>query len=361
MGDSLPSSISFLASIEGSQAPQGSSNFRSGFPIILNVLVLLFSSRIRQNTHLPVFPASRLRPEEIFLVAFFLTDRGSPRIPLLLSHIEQSSLPVGFRYYLVNWTSTNMTSPPSLAPSDYADDFVTIAMTIGGWRSNPKGAQLLAKFFFSLNFFLANTTANWFWRGTDDVIINFPLLRGVITELGEHRDPTREAIYAGNCINVERGPVRRPFLQGGSGYLMSRFGCQQLAGQSKVLMLHSDFEEDQSIGEVLGVTLGVNPRDMTSSHFLGYMFSEHQEVILTSGQYDMLPGCPEITDNIAYRGRCRQFLRPLNEVVFFHQSRKEFRAATLELAQAVFASPTRVKWWVSGYKAEICVKPEAFG
>jgi hypothetical protein len=292
-------------------------------------------------------------------VAFFLTDLNSPRVPLLIEYIERFSLPFGFRYFVVNWTLVNLTSPPSLAPPPSAQDFVRKAMTLGHWNHSRKGAELLAKFFFSLNFFLANTTAAWFWRGTDDVVINFQALPLFIAGLLARYDASREAVYAGNCIHGQSGPLNSPFMQGGAGYLMSRCACERLVPYAQTLMLESFFEEDQYLGQFLVNTLGVQPWDMTSSHFIGYHFTENEMVAIISGNYSALPKCPVITASPMDKQLCRRFLRPLKQIVFFHQSCLPFSNSTLELARAVFSAPVQLNWWVFNYMPQVCVNKSA--
>jgi hypothetical protein len=52
----------------------------------------------------------------IRLTAVFLLHFGSLRAPILSEYIRTSHLPIGFRYYFINWTQTNQTDPPNLAP-----------------------------------------------------------------------------------------------------------------------------------------------------------------------------------------------------------------------------------------------------
>jgi hypothetical protein len=72
------------------------------------------------------------------------------------------------------------------------------------------------------------------------VIVNFPLLGGTIKQLEENHDPLTEFVVQGNCEYpaIGRRLLRASMLQGGSGYLISRFGTRQLASRSENLIAH---------------------------------------------------------------------------------------------------------------------------
>jgi hypothetical protein len=92
------------------------------------------------------------------------------------------------------------------------------------WHRGVQSPDLLAKLIFSIDFFIETTSARRFWHGTDDVIVNFPLLGGTMKQLRENHDPLTEFVAQGNCEYpvIGRRLLRTPMLQGGSGYLISR-------------------------------------------------------------------------------------------------------------------------------------------
>jgi hypothetical protein len=89
-------------------------------------------------------------------------------------------------------------------------------------------------------------------------------------QLEEKYDPLTEIVIQGYCKSLAWGcrGFLTPMLQGGSGYLISRFGTQQLASTSEYLIVHGHDCEDQFLAEVLR-GMGFSGRAMTSAMFLG--------------------------------------------------------------------------------------------
>jgi hypothetical protein len=286
------------------------------------------------------------------LISFFLTDLHSDRIPPLVNYIESSARTPGFGYYLVNWTLDNLTWPPSLAPPTWYSLFVRTAMTEGGYRDDPKSAELIAKFFFAVEYFLVATSAEWFWRGTDDVVINFPLLQPLINALNTRYDPLRELVFLGNCIHGGRD--RPAFLQGGSGYLLSRSACEQLAPYAQHFALYARGQEDQYFGDFLRTHFGVTGQPMTSYNYLGYAMSEDEGEALLRQDYQMFMKCPEVRKLAQPTDICRRDVAPLQRIVFFHQSMTNFSQHEIRLAQAVFDAPLTIRYYMFMHVPRIC-------
>jgi hypothetical protein len=139
-------------------------------------LLLLSGSRAAQR-HL-CFAFHTEQPNLLGLVAFFLINMNSSRVPYLEKYIRQATTQMSFMYYFANWSKQNLTSPPSLYPPDKYRRLVQKALANGReWNQGVKSPDLLAKLILSIDFFTETTFARWFWCGTDDVIINFPLFR----------------------------------------------------------------------------------------------------------------------------------------------------------------------------------------
>jgi hypothetical protein len=275
------------------------------------------------------------------LGAVFLTTRESPRVPILHRMLKSlSASQRRLRYYFVNWSATNLTDPPSLAPPARYEELVRIAMDNGRpWLRGRKSPELFAKLFFALDFYLQNSTDRWFFRGNDDTIVNLPLLPDYLQELESKHNPLVDFVALGNCIVT---PVRQwPYPQGGAGYLFSRVACRRLAEMARQIMADGWGDEDAVVGEVLH-DLGVT--NITSDRFLGYTIDEQPRDCIVRGAYKLLPKCSVIE----HKGGCAPFLSPLRNIVFFHQH-LPFDYYYAKLVKMTFAAPPDIMWWVSGF------------
>jgi hypothetical protein len=287
------------------------------------------------------------------LVAFFLTDIGCERVPILYRFLRKCDWPNGFSYYFVNYSLRNLTSPPSLAPSEHYRRLIDIACVGGQWGPITKSSELYAKFFFALDFFLSTTSARWMWRGTDDVVINVPRLASLISVMEERSNPLREFVAKGNCMTGTSYGQEIPFLQGGAGYLLSRFACQQLLPWAKYVQLTGMKEEDAHFGDFLRTEMHVSGPNMTSSAFVGYTIKPSDQRALIKKNFTAMSVCGDPNEGSPGWEGCGKFRAPLRNVVFFHQH-LQFSKYSIKLAKAVFRAPDWVWWWMTDYEPNLC-------
>jgi hypothetical protein len=307
----------------------------------------------------PVPPATSLTGAPLSLTAVFLSHSGSARAPLLATYINRSLVPIGFRYYFINWTQTNQTDPPNLAPPHRYRRLIEVGLAggrrwVGGrrWMGGRKSPDLFANFFFAVNFFLESTTDRWLYRATDDALVNFRGLRGYIEELDGAHDPLREFVALGNCLVVPE--VRFPYLQGGAGYLLSRSACAGLAPMAEKIVAHGFYTEDAAFG---GVLRDLNVTDITSDRFLGYSILKGQKRALFKN-WNFLPGCPPAPVN---KAGCTPLISTVRRVIFFHQH-APFNKYYWSLARRLFGAPQNVMWYMAGVQPMLCkTRPPIFG
>jgi hypothetical protein len=323
--------------------------------LLIAASVLLFVWLSLEQAHQP----PRLDSVRFFgrpgfsLVAFFLTDIGCERVPILYRFLRSCDWPNGFSYYFVNYSRRNLTSPPSLAPSARYRRLLDIAAIGGQWGPITKSSELYAKFFFALDFFLSTTSARWMWRGTDDVVINVPRLVPLIAALEERYNPLREFVAKGNCMTGTSYGQEIPFLQGGAGYLLSRFACHQLLPWAKYVQLTGVKEEDAHFGDFLRTEMNVSGPDMTSSAFLGYTIHPPGQRALIKKNFTVLGVCGDPNDGYQGWAGCGKFRAPLSNIVFFHQH-LQFSKYSVKLAKAVFGAPDWVWWWMTDFEPHLC-------
>jgi hypothetical protein len=317
----------------------------------LHVLLQFFTAHVFHSISAPDVLDCAIEPHFPF-VAFFLTDVNSSRIPLLVNYIEFSEVPNGFTYFFVNYTKKNNSALRSLAPPPWCDNLVRRAVTVGNMAPDRKSAELLAKFFFAMAFFLEHTIEPWMWRGTDDVIINFPRLPAFVADLNRRYRPFEEDVFQGHCMKYL--PADLPFMQGGSGYVLSRFACKYLVRAIDYIAFHAVPPEDQYIGHFLVEVFKVKPWKMTNPKFMGFEFEDKERQWIMHRKFSSLPGCPPVRNAIHPGSLCLKFVAPIRDVVFFHQSVGGFGDSDIAMARAMFTAPDDICWWIYGYMSKLC-------
>lgn len=74
-------------------------------------------------------------------------------------------------------------------------------------------------------YLLNHPEIDWYWSLTDDVSIDMPEVNRMISRIQEKHNPRTEPIILGNCVNKTNSPINKTYLQGGVGYIMSRYAA----------------------------------------------------------------------------------------------------------------------------------------
>jgi hypothetical protein len=290
---------------------------------------------------------SKVGPFRPSLLAVFLTTPQSRRVPLLLNYLKSAPLSpdLDFQYWIVNYTNENDTTNHFLYPPDEFRQIFDLSIRPRRLR---KDIDLASKFFFSLRFFLENSTASWFYRACDDTIINFVNLFPFIQSLDRRWQPRTQPVVLGSCIDA----ARWSYLQGGSGFLLSRFAADQLIDERDAFIAGMDRPEDVYFNTLLDAT-GVSLRSATCEFFMGHDVNTKHRRIITERNFDLLPSCPK--KRSIGKKQCRPFVVPLNDLVFWHQQYKNasFRQA-IAWAKMIVALPRNVHWWSKRGKPHLC-------
>jgi hypothetical protein len=268
------------------------------------------------------------------LAAFFMTDYRSYRIPYLWRYIQESvhHPAVNFEYYFVNYTRQNVSELHSLyPPSEYRK-----MMNLTSFPSL-QSADLTAKFFFSLAFFLEHSRSRWFFRGTDDTVINFDYLPVYLSKLEHSFDTEKDFVFRGNCVTAG---IRWP--QGGSGYLLSRAAARQIQPYGPCFMRAMTIPEDMTFGRFLPF-LGKELFDTTDEAFVGHYFGGETIQLVQNRRYGLLPLCPD--PQKFQRVGCRPYVSPVRHIVFYHEWRGGGILA-FNHARSLFSSDPVVGWWI---------------
>jgi hypothetical protein len=254
---------------------------------------------------------------------------------------------ISYRYYFVNYTVGDSDDPPSLYPTQPFRDYFPLAPTLPPrWQFS---VDLLAKFFFVLNYSLENTSTRWIYRGSDDCFINFPKLWPFLDRLESRYDPLNEVVFLGNCIPA--GRPSRSFLQGGSGYLLSRFSASRIAPLAAEAFRQLN-ETDDILTAWLLDQVGFGAGNATSPAFCGHFF-KFQEYRLDRGDFRGAPRCPRVMFHDG--SSCRPFQSPVNDIIFFHEYHKQPIWQTRHRAEVAFNLPSVVHWYMAGTRPMLCM------
>jgi hypothetical protein len=251
------------------------------------------------------------------------------------------------RYFFVNFRPVNLTNPPNLATTRAFYNLTRWAFP----RGRADVLDILAKRFFSMQYFLTETDAHWFYSGLDHSIINFRLLRPFLQSLATAHSPTRDFVVYGQCVFSQD----QVYPQGGSGIIMTRFAARAILDALRRGDLAMGGMDDMALGHILR-HFRYPPFQMTHPAFSGYHFDGDTSRAIIDGNFAGFRTCASRI-RAQLEGMCRPFVAPLRDVVFFHVDGTQDIEWMLTLSDAVFRAPERVSYSVVGYRPELCVRP----
>ena len=106
---------------------------------------------------------------------------------------------------------------------------------------------------FAARYFLENTTHSWYWSMTDDVSVDVDGLEMIIEELNQKYDTEKDYVLKGQCMYYEK----EFYLQGGTGYIMSRAAARQLIEYGPRWIANMNYYDDLKIKD-FRIFLGLN-------------------------------------------------------------------------------------------------------
>jgi hypothetical protein len=176
------------------------------------------------------------------------------------------------------------------------------------WR-----VDFLVKYFFIFDYAAHETDFRWIVRAFDDMVPNLELLYPLMVELDKQYNPLKEVVVRGNCI--VNGPV---YLQGGAGTILSRAAFEMLAGHMEETLDHyQEIQRDNYDDIIFGwllERLDIPLVTTQSTAFLGYEFEGSGKYAMRTGNFSVLPECPERLDQEG----CRRYVAPVRNIVFHH-------------------------------------------
>jgi hypothetical protein len=268
-------------------------------------------------------------------------------IPHLAAYINRTLQPPVqdiFEYYFLNYTTDNSSTGRTLVPPPFwMSRIKSIRPDIGR-----KSQEMTAMDFFALSFFLNERSIPWFFRGTDDTIINFRRMPSFLAELESEYDPYNDAVVRGDCVVYKDSPI---YLQGGSGYLCSRAAARLIADNLNMFLSMWIMAEDTTFGPFLDA-LGI-VRKSCSGAFMGH----GPNVMSVPSKLDparYARACPPL--NLS-RWPVPHHLARVKDILVFHKKDNAGKKlqVTLRRAQALFAAHESLRWFtVDNFWPKLC-------
>jgi hypothetical protein len=219
-----------------------------------------------------------------------------------------------------------------------------------------KHFELGALCFFTMRFFLQNTTAQWFYRATDDIIVNFALFPIWLRSIASRYRPLCDRAIIGNCLHGD--DHGGGFLQGGSGFMISRGSLPILLEIQPVFFARlannsAPIAEDVLLPRLMVEAANLTFFEATSPYITGNRIHYPHEAILLSGNIHRLPACPALSD-IPTEG-CRPHLTSVKDIVVFHNDGGYSPDRIAAIWNRLQSMPNNLMFWIKGMWPQLCL------
>lgn len=219
------------------------------------------------------------------------------------------------------------------------------------WPDDISRNHLCGKFMIAIRDFIYNSTCWWFLRICDDAIMNWDAFGPFYHDLTQQFNPLNGRFVQGDCI-YKRSKTYA-YLQGGSGYILSRYSAIEFEKDHLQFKLECDQtkNDDVSFGSWLSYS-NYSRREITSRFFVGHQFQGYRQLIDLLRNTSTIPDCQVIKNRHHWR-ICRPFFTNLKNVVVWHEKNKS--KTFFPLAQKFFSQlPGDLYFFQNSYKGEVC-------
>ncbi|EAX89151.1 hypothetical protein TVAG_409340 [Trichomonas vaginalis G3] len=139
-------------------------------------------------------------------------------------------------------------------------------------------------------YFLKNTTLDWYWTLTDDVFIDLNELDDLTSELDKKYDTNKDYVMQGNLLFEESF-----YLQGGVGYIMSRKAVQHFLSIG-FQYLEMCIWNDDMYGSYIYETMNIPDDQITNPRLIGEPVHKNKLLLLKIySNHKKFPICPKQT------------------------------------------------------------------
>lgn len=157
-------------------------------------------------------------------------------------------------------------------------------------------------------YFIENTSYDYLWVGTDDLFFDIEAIDPMLADLNSKFDTSRDIVLKGHNIQIKEVF----FLQGGSGWIVSRAGALAISEVGKKWIKNIKLNDDMEVHN-LRKMLKLSISDLTCHYMYGHDFN--QNVSYGFWKYEV-PQCPKTL--VQTEMHPHNILYPLRELVGFH-------------------------------------------
>lgn len=185
------------------------------------------------------------------------------------------------------------------------DDLMKLTYVKGKKDGNRDRA---AKRVSACKYFVENTTFDYVWVGTDDLYFDVDAIDPMLNDFSKQYNTERDVVFKGHIVDFGKCV----FLQGGSGWIVSRAGCRKIVKVGYEWVRRLFRPDDMATHELRGM-LNLSIPETATHYMFGHYFKENVKFGFWKGNVTL---CPEKVPN--YRAWPNNKLHPLKELVGFH-------------------------------------------
>ena len=157
-------------------------------------------------------------------------------------------------------------------------------------------------------YFIENTSADFLFNTCDDVLVDYNRINRLGKILASRYDTYNNIAYLGNCFCA---PKKNIYIQGGSGFIMTRAGAVEFLKYSERWLRESRREDDVELNRMFKY-MNMTSANATSPYFSGHVPEPMQKMILN---LSTLPVCPN-----HWESNCEQGVHRMKDLYLIHNS-----------------------------------------
>lgn len=203
----------------------------------------------------------------------------------------------------------------------------------------------ISKRFGCFEYCLLNLECRWVLSTCDDVYIELSNLESFIDELESKYRPLHESVIKAHCL-ANCGEVN--YLQGGSGYIFSRYAAQLLY-IARSQWLFSDTISDYLTPYWIKY-LKIEFAETSNSRFVGHHFNEEELEIVRTHKYHLLSKCPQHYFYVP----CSSSKYQINQIAIFHK----FGKIGYPKYEGFLEAPSNILFYMNQCEQIICIDQE---